>query len=215
VHYTCPARGPAARKAASCPAAEQGPTVSARQLKAKPIKTKRKLPAVGRPPSKHASSRGPTHARVVHGEGERVAERVVHVRLCGKVHDRVDLLRVKHIAQQVGALQVALDELQGSGGNGLLYHPVEGAAQSIHQSLRGPGWNPEHLVMLKRILVGPPLGVHTGTLHWRTARPTPGANTPACSDEEAPILQARCSEPPHTLKLRFSQMSFRLFSVAQ
>ena len=48
---------------------------------------------------------------VVLCEGERVSEAVVHVRLRGGVDDRVDLLRLDHILEQVGGQQIALDEL--------------------------------------------------------------------------------------------------------
>ena len=51
-------------------------------------------------------------SRVVHGERQRVAEAVVHVGLCCKVHDRVDLLRLQHMNDEVGGLDVALDKLE-------------------------------------------------------------------------------------------------------
>mmetsp|Transcript_38580 Transcript_38580/g.95418 ORF Transcript_38580/g.95418 Transcript_38580/m.95418 type:complete len:308 (-) Transcript_38580:121-1044(-) len=49
---------------------------------------------------------------VVGGEDDRVAERVVHVRLRGEVEDRVNLLRLEQVVEQVGLLDVALDELE-------------------------------------------------------------------------------------------------------
>ena len=55
--------------------------------------------------------------RVVEREGERVAERVVDVRLGREVHDGVDLLVLEDEVEEVGGLDVALDELRrGSGG---------------------------------------------------------------------------------------------------
>ena len=49
--------------------------------------------------------------RVVEREGERVAERVVDVRLGREVHDGVDLLVLEDEVEEVGRLDVALDEL--------------------------------------------------------------------------------------------------------
>ena len=48
---------------------------------------------------------------VVPRELERVAERVVDVRLRREVHDRVDLLRLQNVVDEVRRADVALDEL--------------------------------------------------------------------------------------------------------
>lgn len=54
--------------------------------------------------------------RVVEGEGEGVAERVVDMGLRGKVHDGVHRFIGQDKVEQVGGLDVAFDELWWSGG---------------------------------------------------------------------------------------------------
>ena len=53
--------------------------------------------------------------RVVEGESQRVAERVVDVRLRREVHHGVDLLVLEDEVEEVGGLDVALDKLFGGG----------------------------------------------------------------------------------------------------
>ena len=55
------------------------------------------------------------HVRAVDvglGEGEGVTERVVHMRLGGKVHHGIDLLLLEDVVDEIGTLDVTLDELE-------------------------------------------------------------------------------------------------------
>mmetsp|Transcript_927 Transcript_927/g.1606 ORF Transcript_927/g.1606 Transcript_927/m.1606 type:complete len:313 (-) Transcript_927:149-1087(-) len=55
------------------------------------------------------------HVRAVNvglGEGEGVTERVVDVRLGGKVHHGIDLLLLEDVVDEIGTLDVTLDELE-------------------------------------------------------------------------------------------------------
>ena len=49
---------------------------------------------------------------VVLGESERIAERVVDMRLRGCVNDGVNLFRREHVRDEVGGQNVALDEFE-------------------------------------------------------------------------------------------------------
>ena len=50
--------------------------------------------------------------RVVHGERQGIAERVIHVRLRSEVHHGIDLLRLQHVREEIRGQNIALDELE-------------------------------------------------------------------------------------------------------
>mmetsp|Transcript_3747 Transcript_3747/g.23572 ORF Transcript_3747/g.23572 Transcript_3747/m.23572 type:complete len:209 (-) Transcript_3747:11-637(-) len=49
---------------------------------------------------------------VVDGEGETVSEGVVHVRLCGEVHHRIDLFHFQYGGHEIEGLQIPFHELE-------------------------------------------------------------------------------------------------------